>query len=117
MRVNETLRIICTKFCMLVGIPDVIIYANFGIDQLMHFFAGGDQILPFPLTLIVVLMDAHRRLPPTQLGGWKTDRQPPWTAARTQSFYRKVSNSITDINRRASQEKRHATKQKGWANW
>jgi len=59
MRVNETLRTICTKFCTLVGIRDVITYANFGIDHLMHFLLEGIKFCPFPLTLIVVLMGAQ----------------------------------------------------------
>ena len=54
MRGNETAYSICVKFCFLVSIFDLITYANTGFDRL-SVFVGGSQILPFPLTSIVVL--------------------------------------------------------------
>jgi len=43
MRGNETPYPICIKFCM-VGIPDVITYANFGDDRLRGLgMAGGSN--------------------------------------------------------------------------
>jgi len=52
MRKNETPYPIRIKFCVVVGIPDVITYANFGYDRLKAFCVagrGGGQIFRFPI--------------------------------------------------------------------
>jgi len=39
----------------MVGIPDVITYANFGDDRLRGLGVAGVKVCPSPLTLIVAL--------------------------------------------------------------
>ena len=53
-QVNKVRRIeipypIYIKFCRVVRIPDVIICANFGEDQLRGLWVAGGQILPFSI--------------------------------------------------------------------
>jgi len=55
MRGNKTPYPILIKFCMVVGIPDVITCANFGEDRLSALGVAVGQICPSPLTLIVAL--------------------------------------------------------------
>ena len=43
------------KVLQVVGIPDVIIYANFGEDRLRGLGVTGVKVCPSPLTLIVTL--------------------------------------------------------------
>jgi len=56
MRRNETREPIWIKFYVVVDIPDVVTYTNFGDHRLRvkEFFVGGSQISPFPI-------DFHRR--------------------------------------------------------
>ena len=54
MRRTETPEPIWIKFCMVVDIPDVVIYTNFGEHRLRVFLGGGGQISPSPI-------DFHRR--------------------------------------------------------
>jgi len=54
MRRNENPKPIWIKFCMVVDIPDVVTYTNFGDHRLRGFWVAGGQISPFP-------MDFHRR--------------------------------------------------------
>jgi len=49
MRGNDTPSPICVKFCRMVGIPDIIICANFGDDRLRSLGVSVGQILPFPI--------------------------------------------------------------------
>jgi len=54
MRRTETPKPIWTKFCVVVDIPDVLIYTNFGEHRLRGFWVAGGQISPSPI-------DFHRR--------------------------------------------------------
>ena len=54
MRRTETPKPIWIKFCMVVDIPDVVKYANFGDHRLRGFWVAGGQISPSPI-------DFHRR--------------------------------------------------------
>ena len=54
MRRTETPKPIWIKFCMVVGIPDVVNYTNFGDHRLRGFWVAGGQISPSPI-------DFHRR--------------------------------------------------------
>jgi len=49
MRGSETPYPIWIKFCKVVDIPDVIIYANFGEDRLWGLELAGGQNLPFSI--------------------------------------------------------------------
>ena len=46
---------IVMKFCVGVGVPDVITHANFGNDRFRGFRGAGLQFSTFPLTYAVVL--------------------------------------------------------------
>ena len=48
MRRTETPKSIWIKFCMVVDIPDVVIYTNFGDHRLRGFWVAGGQISPSP---------------------------------------------------------------------
>ena len=54
MRRTETPKPIWIKFCMVVDIPDVVTYTNFGDHRLRGFWVAGGQISPS-------LIDFHRR--------------------------------------------------------
>ena len=54
MRRTETPEPIWIKFFMVVDIPDVVIYTNFGDHRLRGFWVAGGQISPSPI-------DFHRR--------------------------------------------------------
>ena len=54
MRRTETPKPIWIKFCMVVDIPDVVTYTNFGDHRLRVFWVAGGQISPSPI-------DFHRR--------------------------------------------------------
>jgi len=54
MRRTETPKPIWIKFCMVVDIPDVVKYANFGDHRLRGFWVAEGQISPSPI-------DFHRR--------------------------------------------------------
>ena len=54
MRRTETPKPIWIKFCLVVDIPDVVTYANFGDHRLRGFWVAGGQISPSPI-------DFHRR--------------------------------------------------------
>ena len=49
MRGNETPYPIWRKFCRVVGITDVITYANFGENRLRGLMVAGGQSLPFSI--------------------------------------------------------------------
>jgi len=55
MRKTETPKPIWIKFCMVVDIPDVVKYANFGDHRLRGFWVAGVKFHPLPLTFIVAL--------------------------------------------------------------
>jgi len=55
MRRTETLKPIWIKFCVLVDIPDVVTYTNFGVHRLRGFWVAGVKFSPLPLTFIVAL--------------------------------------------------------------
>jgi len=52
---SETPNPVKIKFCMVVDIPDVITYANFGEDRLRGLGVAGVKACPSPLALIVAL--------------------------------------------------------------
>jgi len=54
MRRTETPKPISIKFCLVVDIPDVVSYTNFGDHRLSGFWVAGGQISPSPI-------DFHRR--------------------------------------------------------
>ena len=54
MRRTETPNPISIKFCVVVDVPDVVKYANFGDHRLRGFWLAGGQISPSPI-------DFHRR--------------------------------------------------------
>ena len=54
MRRTETPKPIWIKFCMVVDIPDVVTYTNFGDHRLRGFWVAGGHISPSPI-------DFHRR--------------------------------------------------------
>ena len=54
MRRTETPKLIWIKFCVVVDIPDVVNYTNFGDHRLRGFWVAGGQICPSPI-------DFHRR--------------------------------------------------------
>jgi len=43
---TETPKPILIKFCIVVDIPDVVTYTNFGDHRLRGFWVAGDQIFP-----------------------------------------------------------------------
>ena len=51
---TETPKSISIKFCVVVDIPDVVTYTNFGDRRLRGFWVAGGQIFPSPI-------DFHRR--------------------------------------------------------
>ena len=51
---TETPKLIWIKFCVVVDIPDVVTYTNFGDHRLRGFWVAGGQISPSPI-------DFHRR--------------------------------------------------------
>jgi len=51
---TETPRPIWIKFCMVVDVPAVVTYTNFGDHRLRGFWVAGNQISPSPI-------DFHRR--------------------------------------------------------
>ena len=53
-RRNETAEPVWIKLCMVVDIPDVVTYTNFGDNRLRSFWVTRGQISPFPI-------DFHRR--------------------------------------------------------
>ena len=55
MRRTETPKPIWIKFCMVVDIPDVVTYTNFGDHRLRGFRVAGVKFSPLPLTFIVAL--------------------------------------------------------------
>jgi len=54
MRRIETPKPIWIKCCVVVDIPDVVTYTNFGDHRLSGFWVAGGQISPSPI-------DFHRR--------------------------------------------------------
>ena len=54
MRRTETPKPIWTQFCVVVDIPDLVTYTNFGDHRLRGFWVAGNQISPSPI-------DFHRR--------------------------------------------------------
>jgi len=54
MRRTETPKPIWIKFCMVVDIPEVVTYTNFGDHRLRGFWVAVGQISPSPI-------DFHRR--------------------------------------------------------
>ena len=54
MRRTETPKPISIKFCVVVDIPDIVTYTNFGDHLLRGFWVVGRQISPSPI-------DFHRR--------------------------------------------------------
>jgi len=54
MRRTETPKPIWIQFCVVVDIPDAVIYTNFGDHRLRGFWVAGGQIFPSPI-------DLHRR--------------------------------------------------------
>ena len=54
MRRTEAPKPIWITFCMVVDIPDVVTYTNFGHHRLRGFWVAGGQISPSPI-------DFHRR--------------------------------------------------------
>jgi len=55
MRRTETPEPIWIKFCVVVDIPDLVTYTNFGDHRLRGFWVTGVKFPPFPLTFIVAL--------------------------------------------------------------
>ena len=49
MRRTETPKPIWIKFCLVVDIPDVVKYTNFGDHRLRGFWVAGGQISPSPI--------------------------------------------------------------------
>ena len=49
MRRTETPKPIWIKFCMVVDIPDLLKYTNFGDHRLRGFWVAGGQISPSPI--------------------------------------------------------------------
>ena len=49
MRRTETPKSIWIKFCMVVDIPDVVTYTNFGDHPLRGFWVAWGQISPSPI--------------------------------------------------------------------
>ena len=49
MRRTETHKSIWIKFCVVVDIPDVVTYTNFGDHRLRGFWVAGGQISPSPI--------------------------------------------------------------------
>ena len=52
---SKTPERIVMKFCMMVGLPDVVSRAKLDGDRFGHFSVVGVEFQVFPLTLIVVL--------------------------------------------------------------
>ena len=52
---NKTPNTIWMKFCRMVDVHDILTCAYFDDDRVRDLGLAGGQILPFPLTLIVVL--------------------------------------------------------------
>ena len=55
MRRTETPKLIWIKFCVVVDIPDLVTYTNFGDHRLRGFWVRGVKFPPLPLTFIVAL--------------------------------------------------------------
>ena len=55
MRRTETPKPIWIKFCVVVDIPDVVTYTNFGDHRFRGFWVAGVKFPPLPLTFIVAL--------------------------------------------------------------
>ena len=55
MRRTETAKPIWIKFCVMVDIPDVFTYTNFGDHRLRGFWVAGVKFPLLPLTFIVAL--------------------------------------------------------------
>ena len=55
MRRTETPKPIWIKFCMMVDIPDVVTYTNFGSHRLRGFWVAGVKFPPLSFTFIVAL--------------------------------------------------------------
>ena len=49
MRRTETPKPIWMKFCVVVDIPDIVTYTNFGDYRLRGFWVAGGQISPSPI--------------------------------------------------------------------
>ena len=87
MRRTETPKPIWIKFCLVVDIPDVVTYTNFGDHRLRGFLVAGSQISPSPI-------DFHRRpyntlaLPCERVSGASqtTKSTPPKLAAQFPHF-------------------------------
>jgi len=60
MRRTETPKPIWIKFCMVVDIPDVVTYRNFGNHRLRGFWVAGVKFPPLPLTFIDALTLCER---------------------------------------------------------
>ena len=56
MRRTEAPEPIWIKFCMVVDIPDVVTYTNFGDHRLRGFWVAGVKFPLLPLTFIVALV-------------------------------------------------------------
>ena len=55
MRRTETPQPIWIQFCVVVDIPDIVTYTNFGDHQLRGFWVAGVKFPHLPLTYIVAL--------------------------------------------------------------
>jgi len=55
MRRTETPKLIWIKFCMVIDIPDVVTYTNFGDHRLRGFWVAGVNFPHLQLTFIVAL--------------------------------------------------------------
>ena len=55
MRTTETPKAIWIKFCVVVDIPDVVTYTNFGDHRLRGFWMAGVKFPYLPLTFTVAL--------------------------------------------------------------
>jgi len=55
MRRTETPKPIWIQFCLVVDIPDVVTYTNFGDHRLRGFWLAGVKFPLLPLTFIVAL--------------------------------------------------------------
>ena len=55
MRRTETPKPIWIKFCVVVDIPDIVTFTNFGDHRLRGFWVAGVKFPPLPLTVTVAL--------------------------------------------------------------